>query len=258
MADITKLGADDNPNLSEGQLLNAQEQQDTQAENQESVDELVADKPDSVDESKGIKETDWEKSAKYFQSEKDKVAAENAELKQQIQQMTKQQQEVQQVNEEEAIKPPDDFDPWEAYNDPNSESYAFRQQMEQMNIAKAVESSQKQLEEKMKVKDKLQEFDNELTKEGLSAEDKELFYKFANTPLSQMGTDKLVNMWRAVDNRVNTPQNASGPREFDKIRKQQAEPTPAGVLQGEQPPAVNESDETWNRIVNATNRTRIV
>ena len=130
--------------------------------------------------------------------------------------------------------------------------------MEQINIAKAVQTSQKQTEEKMRNDKQLQEFDNQLTQAGLSAEEKQQFYDFANKPLSEMGTDKLVAMWRAADGKVNTVQNASGPREFDKIRQNQQEPTPVGVLQGEQPPQVNESDETWDRIMNATNRTRIV
>ena len=257
MTDITNLG-DNNANLTELEVLANQEnkqQDNTQAESQESAN---ADKPDSVEaKPKEKKETDWEQSAKYYQSEKDKMFAENEKLRQQLEEVVVKQQEAQKQQEEQ-IAPPENFDPWEAYNDPNSESYAFRTKMEQINIAKAVQTSQKQTEEKMRNDKQLQEFDNQLTQAGLSAEEKQQFYDFANKPLSEMGTDKLVAMWRAADGKVNTVQNASGPREFDKIRQNQQEPTPVGVLQGEQPPQVNESDETWDRIMNATNRTRIV
>lgn len=252
MADITKIG-DDNANLTEMEVMQSQEQQDnTQAENQELAN---AENPDSVEQEQVVK-TDWEKSAKHFQSEKDKMFAENQQLKAQLQEIAKAQQETQAKKEVEAIQPPESFDPWEAYNDPNSESYAYRQQMEQHNINQAVARSQQQLEEKMTSEKRMQEFDNELVQQGLSAEDKESFYAFANKPLSQLGTDKLVAMWRAVDGQLNTPQNASGPREFAKIRANQAEPTPAGVLQGEQPPVTNQDDATWDRIMNATNRSR--
>jgi hypothetical protein len=253
MADITNLG-DTNANLTELEMLASQEgqQDNAQAETKESVE---TDKPASAEQNKE-QSTDWEQSAKYYQSEKDKMYAENQKLQEQLKELGNAKQEP--VKEEEPIQPPEDFDPWEAYNDPNSESFMFRQQMEQLNIAKAVASSQSKLEEKMQVDKKLQEFDNELTQQGLSGEDKESFYAFANKPLSQLGTDKLVRMWQAADGKVNTLSNASGPREFEQVRKTQKEPTPAGVLQGEQPPAVNEVDETWNRIMSAQNRTRII
>ena len=246
MADITNLG-DVNSNLTELEMLANQEQQDNaQAETKESVE---TDKPESVEQNKE-QTMDWEQSAKYYQSEKDKMYAENQKLQSELEKLGNAKQEP--------IQPPESFDPWEAYNDPNSESFRFRQEMEQLNIAKAVASSQSKLEEKMNVDKKLQEFDNELTQQGLSGEDKESFYAFANKPLSQLGTDKLVRMWQAADGKVNTLSNASGPREFEKVRKTQAEPTPVGVLQGEQPPAVNETEDTWNRIMQSQSRTRII
>jgi len=253
MADITNLG-DNNANLTELEMLANEEQQDNaQAETQETVKAVS---PESAEQEKGLPEQDWEQSAKYYQSEKDKMYAENQKLKGELEKLSSQPQP--EVQQEEAIAPPESFDPWEAYNDPNSESYQFRQKMEELNIAKAVASSQKNIEDKMHVDKRLQEFDNELTQQGLSAEEKERFYDFANRPLSELGTDKLVSMWQAADGRVNTLQNASGPREFDKVRRNLKEPTSAGVLQGEQPPAVDETDETWNRIMSATNRTRII
>ena len=250
MADITNIG-DNNSNLTELEMLSAQEpqQDNAQAETKESA---IADNPESAEQEKRPKQ-DWEQSAKYYQSEKDKMYAENQKLQSQLEQLSKEP-----VVEEAPITPPENFDPWEAYNDPNSDSFMFRQEMEQLNIAKAVASSQSKLEEKMTVDKKLQEFDNELTQQGLSGEDKESFYAFANKPLSQLGTDKLVRMWQAADGKVNTLSNASGPREFEKVRRTQQEPTPVGVLQGEQPPAVNELDDTWNRIMSSQNRTRII
>ena len=253
MADIMNIG-DSNANLTELEMLANEGQQDNaQAETQDSV---KADNPGSVEQEKGLPEQDWEKSAKYYQSEKDKMYTENQNLKMQLEKLGTANEEK--VQKEEAVQPPESFDPWEAYNDPNSESYQFRQRMEEINIAEAVSSSQKNLEDKMQVDKRLQEFDNELSQQGLSAEDKNSFYAFANKPLSQLGTDKLVRVWQAADGKVNTLANASGPRDFDKVRQNQLEPTPLGVLQGEQPPAINESDETWDRIMSATNRTRIL
>ena len=75
-------------------------------------------------------QVNWEESAKYFQSEKDKLSSENDKLKAQLTQAAEyisgQQQQVQQEQRIEIT--PDDFDPWEAYNNPESKSFKFRQQ----------------------------------------------------------------------------------------------------------------------------------
>lgn len=260
--DITNITGDDNPNLTEKEMLSVTTE-DAQPEKE------------SAEQESQEKDTDWEKSAKYFQSEKDKLYAENLKIKESVQKyeslgkFIEERPDIQKYiknaldgNENpqpvEQLAVPEEFDPWEAYNDPNSESFKYRTATEQANIENAVVQSQKQLEGKIAAQNKMQEFDNELSQQGLDANDKQAFYNFANTPLTELGTDTLVKMWRATDSRVNTPQNSSGPREFEAVRKTQAEPTPVGVLQGEQPPTPNLDDEIWNRIVNATNRTKIV
>jgi hypothetical protein len=271
MADITNIG-NDNVNLTEGELLSHQEKTDAPVEPQESKNKTVFDNPESAEQETQEKETDWEQSAKYFQSEKDKLYAENQKIKNDLErfqalgEFVEGREDVKKYisdaidggSEPQQITPPEDFDPWEAYNDPNSESFKFRNDMEQQNISQAVENSQKKFNDANESKEKMREFDNELDKQGLNAEEKQKFYDFANTPLDKLGTDTLVKMWQAADSKVNTLQNASGRKEFEAVRRTQAEPTPVGVLQGEQPPAKNATDEVWDRIVAADNRTRII
>ena len=84
---------------------------------------------------------DWEAQAKYHQSEKDKLFARNQELEQyeKIGKFLESRPDVAQtvLNEvsgqpkaqvERIALKPDEFDPWEAYNDPSSKSYQFRMQ----------------------------------------------------------------------------------------------------------------------------------
>ena len=274
MADITKVG-DNNASFTEGEILAHQQQQD---------DALITENKDlaptenplvSAEQDSQSNETDWEKSAKYFQSEKDKLFAENEKIRKDLEkyqslgQYVESDPDIQQyisqklngetpTGEPEQISPPEDFDPWEAYNNPSSASYQFRSEMEQRNINNAVKSSTKQMENKMQLQNKMQEFDNELSQQGLDANEKQAFYNFANTPLTELGTDTLVRMWKSTDSSVNTPQNASGPREFEAARRAQAEPTSIGILQGEQPPKPNQDDAMWDRIVSATNRTKVI
>ena len=91
--------------------------------------------------------TDWETQAKYFQSEKDKLHAENQKLKDYekvgkllesrpdiVQTISGMVQGGQPAATERIAMDKDEFDPWEAYNDPASKSYKFRQQELQDSI----------------------------------------------------------------------------------------------------------------------------
>ncbi len=92
----------------------------------------------------------WEEQAKYFQSEKDKLAAENQKLKQyeevgkflesrpDVVQAIANQAGGQPQAEPQVTLKPDEFDPWEAYNDPTSASYKFRMQEMQQTVNSAV------------------------------------------------------------------------------------------------------------------------
>ena len=123
----------ENNNLEEGQVTD-NVGQDEATQQQESKD-------------------DWESQAKYFQSEKDKLQAENQKLKQyeQVGQMLESRPDIvqtisgmvqggQPTPEERVELSKDEFDPWEAYNDPSSKSYKFRQQELQDTINNAVQS----------------------------------------------------------------------------------------------------------------------
>ena len=199
-------------------------------------------------------EVNWEESAKYFQSEKDKMQF--VESREDVQSYI-QDALAGKVEEKPQIQVPEEFDPWEAYNDPNSASFQYRTEMERQNIEAAVKNSTSQLSEQMESRDRAAKFDNELVKEGLNESDKSKFYQFANTPINQLGTDVLVRMWRAADQNLNPGVNNPSP-EMDVVRRNMQEPTPTGVLQGEQPPAVNESDAMWDGIMKASQRTKVL
>ena len=217
-------------------------------------------------------EVNWEESAKYYQSEKDKMQTENQKIKDDLEkykalgQFVESREDVQgyiqdalagKVEEKPQVQVPEDFDPWEAYNDPNSASFQYRSEMERHNIESAVKSSNAQISEQMESRDRAAKFDNELVKEGLNESDKSNFYQFANTPINQLGTDVLVRMWRAADQNLNPGLNNPSP-EMEVVRRNMQEPTPTGVLQGEQPPAVNESDAMWDGIMKASQRTKVL
>jgi len=261
--------------MAEKQVV-AEMQQDSApiTDNQDFVAEQAVETPEqSVEQANPQQaEVNWEESAKYYQSEKDKMQTENTKIKDDLEkykalgQFVESREDVQsyiqdalagKVEEKPQIQVPEEFDPWEAYNDPNSASFQYRSEMERQNIESAVKNSTSQLSEQMESRDRAAKFDNELVKEGLNESDKSNFYQFANTPINQLGTDVLVRMWRAADNNLNPGINNPSP-EMEVVRRNMQEPTPTGVLQGEQPPAVNESDAMWDGIMKASQRTKII
>ena len=108
---------------------------------------------DEVIETQEDSTTDWEAQAKYHQSEKDKLYAENQQLKQyeKVGKFLESRPDlvsslVSEAGQPDTQKPrvtlkPDEFDPWEAYNDPSSASYKFRMQEMQESINSAVDNA---------------------------------------------------------------------------------------------------------------------
>ena len=209
--------------------------------------------------------TDWESQAKYFQSEKDKLHTENQKLKDYekvgkllesrpdiVQTISGMVQGGQPAATERVALDKDEFDPWEAYNDPASKSYKFRQQELQDSINNAVQSQVAGVQKEVGMT-KLQ---NELAAKGLTPEEINSFVDFASKNPAEYGVDGAINMWRSVTQEQPAQDNAGNP--LDAIRQNQAVPQQAGVLSGEQPIRQDEKDEMWKGIVNAGSRANVL
>jgi hypothetical protein len=209
--------------------------------------------------------TDWESQAKYFQSEKDKLHTENQKLKDYekvgkllesrpdiVQTISGMVQGGQPAATERVALDKDEFDPWEAYNDPTSKSYKFRQQELQDSINNAVQSQVAGVQKEVGMT-KLQ---NELAAKGLTPEEITSFVDFASKNPAEYGVDGAINMWRSVTQEQPAQDNAGNP--LDSIRQNQAVPQQAGVLSGEQPVRKSEKDSMWEGIVKAGGRTSVL
>lgn len=217
---------------------------------------------EEVQEEQGVK--DWEASAKYFQSEKDKLAAENENLKkyEKIGKLIEQRPDIQnaiantvsgngaqapQNNRVQLNK--DEFDPWEAYNDPKSKSYAFRMQeigdVVNQQVGKQMQGVQRNTA--------MAQLKADLTAKGLNGDDVEDFISFAGTPANELGVDNVIKMWRAVKE---TPATENNP--LDQVRNTQNIPQSGGVLQGERPQVKDDIDAMWDGIVKAGGRTNVL
>ena len=211
-------------------------------------------------------ENDWESQAKYFQSEKDKLHAENQKLKQyeQVGQMLESRPDIVETissmvkgglptQQQERIElSKDEFDPWEAYNDPSSKSYQFRQQELQDTINQAVSNQVGDVKKEVGM-NKLQ---TELANKGLNAEQISSFMDFASKNPAEYGIDGAINMWQAVTQKPTEGEQKESP--LDAIRQNQAVPQQAGVLNGQQPVKKDEKDSMWDSITKAGSRANVL
>ena len=225
-------------------------------------DNVGQDEATQQQESKG----DWESQAKYFQSEKDKLQAENQKLKQyeQVGQMLESRPDIVntisgmvQGGQPAPVAPvelsKDEFDPWEAYNDPSSKSYKFRQQELQDTINKAVQSQVGDVKKEVGMS-KLQ---TELANKGLNQEQISSFMDFASKNPAEYGIDGAINMWQSVTQQpTEAGSNTNNP--LDAVRQNQSVPQQAGILNGEQPIKKDETDSMWKNIMTAGSRAKVL
>ena len=203
--------------------------------------------------------SNWEKQAKYFQSEKDKLYTENQNLKkyEKIGNMLESRPDIvnqiatmvkggQPAQSEKVTLSKDEFDPWEAYNNPESKSYKFRQQELQDSINEAVNSQVGEVQKQVG----MNQLTGELEKRGLNEEQIKSFYEFAQKNPSEYGIDGAINMWQSVTQQPTEGSQNLNP--LDSIRQNQSVPQQAGILNGEQPIKTNEKDEMWKGILGAT------
>ena len=148
------------------------------------------------------------------------------------------------AQEERVTLKPDEFDPWEAYNDPSSKSYKLRKQ-EMQDVADNVKQ---EILGDVQAQQGRTNLRADLASKGLNETEINSFFEFADKHPSEYGLDNVLKMWQAVSQSPNT--QTENP--LDKIRQTQASPQAAGVLQGEQPKRKSEEDKMFEDVINAS------
>ena len=208
---------------------------------------------------------DWEQQAKYHQSEKDKLYSENQKLKQyeEVGKFLESRPDViEQLQNKVGGQPdatpqvtlkPDEFDPWEAYNDPTSASYKFRMQEMQQTVNGAVQEAT----QGMRQESGRATLNSELKAKGMNDEQVQSFFDFADKHPSEYGLDNVIKMWQAVQG---TPARGDQGSPLDQVRNVQSQPQQVGgILQGEKPQMPkSDADSMWDSIVAAGGRTNVL
>tara|TARA_R100000458_G_scaffold37344_1_gene34789 strand:- start:312 stop:1037 length:726 start_codon:yes stop_codon:yes gene_type:complete len=207
--------------------------------------------------------SNWEEQAKYFQSEKDKLANENQNLKkyeaignllrsrpdiaQTVATMVQGGQVANPAQPQQIELSQDEFDPWEAYNDPKSKSYQFRQQELQNSINQAVGQKMAGVQRQQG----MQQLQTKLAQQGLTEPEIQSFMQFASKNPGEYGVDGAIKMWKAV---MNEGSQGTEPSPLDSVRQTQGTPTPGGILQGHTPQVQNDRDAAWEAVMSADDR----
>ena len=245
-------------------MTDAYENGNPQVEGQP-IDNVGQDEGQNVSESSN---RNLEEQVKYFQSEKDKLANENQNLKkyESIGKLLQARPDIantvatmvqggqpQNVGPQRIELDKDEFDPWEAYNDPKSKSYKFRQQELQDSIGEAVNQRMAGVMKQQGI----QQLKGNLLQQGLTPAEVDSFMNFAAKNPSEYGIEGAVKMWRAV---MNDGQGTVDPSAspLDNVRQTQATPTPGGILQGEQPQVKSEKDGMWDAIAASGSRKNVL
>jgi SOS response regulatory protein OraA/RecX len=211
----------------------------------------------------------WEQQAKYFQSEKDKLHQENSKLKkyekigkflesrpdaaQAVANVIKGGQPTQ--TGPVRVEKPKDFDPWEAYNDPKSDSYRYRQQEMKDAINGAVGQATSKIEQNQGVA----QLQNQLQQRGMNQEQITSFMEFASKNPADYGLEAVINMWDTTVNGAQQveqqqPPNAYNefPSPLDVVKDVQNTPATGGILQGQSVQAKSDEDSLWEAIKGTT------
>jgi len=233
-------------------------------DNQGEINENVGQDEGNQNEESG---SDWESQAKYFQSEKDKLYAENQNLRkyEKLGHMLESRPDIvntvssmlggqpnNQVEQRVSLEK-DEFDPWEAYNDPSSKSYAYRQQELQDSINEAVNNQLSGVQQQMG----MTQLKGELEKRGLNEEQVNSFVEFASKNPAEYGIEGAINMWQSVTQQpTEGEQNTQNP--INSIRQNQSVPQQAGILNGERQIKTNEKEDMWSNILKAGSRANVL
>jgi len=224
---------------------------------QQAGPELVAENQEPTQEQSTS--IDYEAEAKKFQSMYDRAQAENAKLQQgaQILQLLEQRpdlvktledgiagKQTQQQPEQTVGK--DDFNPWDAFTDENSESGRYVnnkiENMVQQRLQSALSQQQQQIQSEMQMQNTVNELRGTYK---MSDNDINDFLQFTTQPKERVGLNNLVKLWQ-----MQNGQSVANNDTMEAVTAAKQAPRTAGVLQGQpQTSQRNDADRMFDSII---------
>ena len=142
----------------------------------------------------------------------------------------------------------EEFNPWDAYTNPNSPSYQLRQNEIETAVSSRMNDYMSKLDAERAVQNLEYRAQNEFKLSNDEARD---FVNFVTTPKEQLPLDTLHNVWLAKSG------NKIANNNIQNVKNTQQKPKSAGLIQGGEPPKPSDEDSMWNNIMSASNHNSI-
>ena len=205
--------------------------------------------------------TDWLTETKKFQSMYDKSQAEVDRLKrlEPIGDLLESRPDLVEVLQDKIVNPgggsepqaqldENDFNPWDAYYKPESESYKHRVRKEKETVGSAVSEIRNefaQREAETQQRQFLNTTVNELkSKHNMDDNQVAHFLEWSAQPKEAVGLGNLVRLWNDVNGN-----RAQGQSSIDAVRAVQKLPPSAGILQGQPAEVVSDDNKIFDRML---------
>ena len=146
--------------------------------------------------------------------------------------------------------PEEDFNPWEAYYKPGSQSYEFRKQQEleltNQVVGQALQRQEQQMSEQMTYNNTVNELRGTYK---FSDEDVNNFMQFVTQPKEQVGLPNLVKLYRDVNKGGVVNDTAQA------VTAAKNAPRSPGAIQGAPPQTKSDADKVWDSVMSVGDKT---
>ena len=202
-------------------------------------------------------QVDWENETRKFQSMYDKQKSENHRMKQDMQHIANNINQRQSVVDNKPSLPEDEFNPWDAYYKPESESYKFRQQKEHEVVNQAIGQQNAQMQEQLLINNTMNDLRNS---HKMTESEVREFMEWSTDPGSSMTLDTLVDVFKSKNQQSAVlPSNEPVPSSLEAVQAAKEAPRTAGVLQGQEAnQPKSEKDVMWDSILRAGSRSKVL
>ena len=143
----------------------------------------------------------------------------------------------------------EDFNPWEAFTNPNSDSYKMRQKEIDDAVSDKMKSYMNRLDRQRQVDSLTFQVQSDYKLNNNEARE---FVDFVTQPKENLPLDTLFQVWKG-----NSAGNMRAKDNVESVRQTQQKPKSAGVVQGGQPSQPKPEDDYFNRILAAGNTNQL-
>ena len=143
----------------------------------------------------------------------------------------------------------EEFNPWDAYTNPNSPSYQLRQDEIETAVSSRMNDYMSRLEAQRAVDNLQYRAQSEFK---MSPDEARNFVNFVTTPKEQLPLDTLLNVWNTKEGKQLKESN-----NIKSVKNAQQRPKSAGLIQGGEPPQPSDEDSMWENIMSASSHGKL-